>query len=398
MNRDVLARRLLKDGHRVLQAESGPQALSLLEQEPRVDIVLLDYMMPDMNGLDVLKTLKTNPLWVHIPVIMISAANEIERVVECIEAGAEDYLTKPFNPVLLQARLHASLEKKSLRDKEKAYLQQIQANQQQLVMQQKLSSIGALTAGIAYEIKTPLNYVSNFADLNREITENLIHEVSQRQSDIPLDLYDTLTELTQTLRVNTQKVLEHGKRADQIIRFMLTLARPSSNAWQKDNVHALLDQAVFFAFHVSQAKWHHFTPHLEKNYDPSLGDMMMASQDLCQAFLNIIDNAFYSLYTKHQRVGGHHTSTLRITTTSMADHIQIRFYDNGEGIPPELVDTIFQPFFSTKKTENANGLGLSMAREAIEQKHQGRLWATSVLGEWAEFFVEIPKNIQNSSD
>jgi two-component system NtrC family sensor kinase len=393
MNRDVLARRLSHHSYRILQAEDGPRALEIVRTEPRVDIILLDYMMPGMNGFEVLQKLKGDEQWRHIPVIMISADNELDRIVECIEAGAEDYLAKPFNPVLLKARLHACIEKRALRDKEQAYVQQIQANQQQLVMQQKLSSIGALTAGIAYEIKTPLNYVNNFADLNREYSQNLLETVEQHKGIWPDTLAASLSDLARTVNTNSQKVLEHGQKADQIIKFMLTLSRPSSNAWQRDNIHALLDQAFFFAFHVSQGKMQHFTPKLEKSYDPHLGEVMVISQDLCQAFLNMIENAFYSLFSKSHRMDNTWSPLLKLSTSLEGESILIRLYDNGEGIPQGVLERIFDPFFTTKTIEKANGLGLSMAKEAIVDKHKGKLWAQSEPGEWAEFFVEIPRKM-----
>ena len=225
VNRDILSRHLQRQGYRVEMSDNGLQALELLRTQS-FDLVMLDVLMPGLDGFEVLTQMKADAALRNTPVIMISALDESTNVIRCIQMGAEDYLTKPFDPVLLGARLYASLEKKRLRDKEKARteeleraLNELKRTQDQLVVQEKMASLGALTAGIAHEIKNPLNFINNFAALSQELLVELREALLGKSEDAEV------VELIASLEQNVAKVEEHGKRADRIVRSMLLHSR-----------------------------------------------------------------------------------------------------------------------------------------------------------------------------
>ncbi len=227
-NRQTLGRLLSLLGHDVTLAENGRQALTLLRQRS-FDLVLLDVVMPEMDGVAALKEIKADSHLHEVPVIMVSGLDEVASVVRCIEEGAEDYLTKPLDPIILTARINAWLEKKRLRDAERhrseeleRALQQLKTTQDRLVAHEKLASLGALTAGIAHEIRNPLNFVTNFAQLAVE----LVRELRERLPDASGETAELLVALEQ----NVAKIEEHGQRADHIVHSMLLHAQPARPA------------------------------------------------------------------------------------------------------------------------------------------------------------------------
>ena len=268
--RVVLSGLVTQLGHGVATAANGREALELLRTQP-FDLVLLDLEMPELSGHDVLERMKADAALAAVPVIVISGVEESAQAIRCISAGAEDYLPKPFNPVLLNARIGACLEKKRLRDAERrktAALEQaladLRTTQARLLVQEKMASLGALTAGIAHEIKNPLNFVTNFAQLAGELAGELRAEVDRLGGPRPAET----AELLATLEQNIAKIREHGRRADAIVAGMLLHARGGAGAWQNVDFNALVQGSVNLAYHGMRAHDASCSIVIEADYDP----------------------------------------------------------------------------------------------------------------------------------
>ena len=367
-NRDVLERRLVRQGYRVSLAENGYQALEMVRRG-NFDLVLLDIMMPGLNGLQVLSEIKSDAALRDLPVIMISALDEFESVVRSIEMGAEDFLAKPFDPVLLRARIGASLEKKRLRD--------------QLMVQEKLASLGALTAGIAHEIRNPLNFVTNFAELAVEL-------VGELRQDLGGETRAGVTDVLSDLEKNAIKIREHGQRAEGIVKSMLMHSRGQAGERQPADLNALVEDNVRLAYHSMRAQNASFNVAIETDYDPAVGVVSMVPQDVGRVVLNIAGNAYYAVHQKKLSAGEAFQPTVSVSTRNVAGRPEIRIRDNGNGIPKAAREKIFAPFFTTKPAGSGTGLGLSISYDIVVREHSGELRVESVEGEFAEFTVLLP--------
>lgn len=386
-NREILARQLSRQGYGVVTCSDGEQALDLIQRQP-FDLVLLDVMMPGLDGFEVLKRLKANPALRSIPVIVISALDESGSVVNCIQMGAEDYMMKPFDPVLLNARISACLEKKRLRDEESRHaaaleeaVDQLRRTQDQLVMQERLASLGALTAGIAHEIKNPLNFVTNFADVARELLTQLGESIENKD-------WEDVRQLTPQLAQALDKVEEHGKRADRIVKGMLAHSRAPSGQSEPTDLNALLLECSNLAFHGLRAADKAFNVNFENALAPDLPKVDVVAQDISRVFLNVINNACYAANERVKKEPGR-KAEVRLTTALVAGYVEIRIRDNGFGIPEEVRAKIFDPFFTTKPAGAGTGLGLSISYEIV-RAHSGSITAESVQGEFAEFAISLP--------
>ncbi|MGA3201995.1 MAG: response regulator [Bryobacteraceae bacterium] len=393
-NRDLLRRRLEREGHWVQEAGNGMEALQQLESGV-FDLMLLDVIMPEMDGYEVLARLKQNPSLCDLPVIMISALDEAQSVARCIEMGAEDYLTKPFEPVILRARIGASLEKKRLRDRERRRtaeleqaLQQLDEAQTQLVVQEKMASLGTLTVGIAHEIKNPLNFVNNFADVSTELLEEL------RQA-LPSDAGGAQAqEIMTTLTANLRRIRSHGERADSIVRGMLAHARGAGQREPTD-LNALLAGAVDLAYQGLRTQDSNLNVTIESSYDPTLPLVQAVPSDLRRAFLNIANNGCYAAHQKSLQMGKSFEATLRVSTRSIGAEVEIRIWDNGAGIPKDMLLKIFNPFFTTKPPGSGMGLGLSLSYQIVVEQHKGTIRVETKESESTEVIILLPKSPSN---
>ena len=396
-NRDLLRRRLEREGHRVTDAGDGAQALQQLETG-EFDLVFLDVIMPVMDGFELLGRLKRHPRLCQLPIIMISALDEIESAVRCIEMGAEEYLPKPFDPVLLKARIGAILEKKRLRDRERRQtaeleeaLQRLKETQDQLVVQEKMASLGALTAGIAHEIKNPLNFVTNFAVLSADLLKDLRDVIAPARGALSPDDSAYLDGILADLTTNLERIREHGKRADSIVRGMLAHSRGGSGQPEVVDLNALVAEAVNLAYHGLRATDSTFNVAIETDYDSSLPQVLVVPQDLSRVFLNIVNNACYAAHQKKLQSGDGFRPTLRVSTRNAADSVEVRIHDNGTGIPKGAVQKIFNPFFTTKPTGSGTGLGLSLSYQIVVEQHKGTIKVNTEVGHFTEFVITLPK-------
>jgi signal transduction histidine kinase len=389
-NRELLAKQLARQGYSVISASNGREALNLLRSQ-HVDIVLLDVLMPELDGFQTLEIIQADEKLREIPVIMTSASEEYQSLIRCIEGGAEDYLPKPFDPVLLRARLKNSFEKKAMRDEQRHRTEELETAyrelrnmQDQLVTQEKLASLGSLAAGIAHEIKNPLNFVTNFASLSNELIGELRSALASHNES---ECQDLLADLT----LNLEKIEDHGKRADRIVRGMLMHSRKQSGERESIDLNALVTECVQLAFHGLRSQDMTFNATIDFHLDPEVGKVEIFPQDLSRVFLNLATNAFYAVHEKRKSHGPQYAPTVNVTSTTEGDWVEVRVKDNGTGIPPGVQRKIFEPFYTTKPTGSGTGLGLSISREIVVQEHRGELSVNSEEGVMAEFIVRLPR-------
>ena len=268
-------------------------------------------------------------------------------------------------------------------------LEDLRTMQDRLVQTQKLASLGQLTAGIAHEIKNPLNFVNNFSGISAEL-------VCELQDTLrgPLDdkARAEIKELTDTLRGNLDKVVQHGKRADAIVKNMLQHSREGSGEHRVVDINTLVEESLNLAWHGARAEKQGFDVTLERSFDPSAGHADIFPQDITRALLNVITNGFYAATKrKVDTNGGGYAPTLVASTKSLGDRVEIKIRDNGTGISPEVKEKMFDPFFTTKPTGEGTGLGLSISHDIIVKQHGGSIEVDTQPGEFTEIKVILPR-------
>jgi two-component system NtrC family sensor kinase len=277
------------------------------------------------------------------------------------------------------------------RDAAERALQDLQAAQASLVHAQKMAALGQLTAGIAHEIKNPLNFVNNFAGVSVELLEELKQAAAEAIGALRADKRAEILETIGMLTGNLEKIAEHGRRADGIVRSMLQHSRGSSGAWHATDLNALVEETLNLAYHGARAQDRDFEIMLELDLENDLAPIEVVSQDVSRALLNLISNGFYAVTKRGREGNGLFRPALKIATREFGEGIEIRVRDNGIGIAPEYWEKLFQPFFTTKPTGEGTGLGLSISYEIITQQHCGTITVDSKLGDFTEFTVRLPR-------
>ena len=269
-------------------------------------------------------------------------------------------------------------------------LEDLRTAQDRLVQTEKLASLGQLTAGIAHEIKNPLNFVNNFSGVSTE----LIDELRDVLSGISIDhkARTEINELTDTLRGNLDKVVQHGKRADAIVKNMLLHSRQGSGEHRPVDINALVEESLNLAYHGARAEKQGFNITLERSFDPAAGEVDLFPQEITRVLLNLISNGFYAATKrKAEANGGDYEPTLAAATKNLGDRVEIRIRDNGTGIPPEVKEKLFNPFFTTKPAGEGTGLGLSISHDIIVKQHGGSIEVDTQPGEFTEFRIVLPR-------
>jgi GAF domain-containing protein len=269
-------------------------------------------------------------------------------------------------------------------------LDDLRTTQDRLVQTQKLALLGQLTAGIAHEIKNPLNFVNNFSGISAE----LIDELQDTLKGITLDekARTEINELTDTLKSNFDKVLHHGGRADAIVKNMLQHSREGSGEHRVIDINALVEESLNLAWHGARAETQGFEIKLRQSFDPSAGNADIFPQDIRRALLNVISNGFYAATMRRaQNNGGDYEPTLTASTKSLGDRVEISIRDNGTGMPPDVKEKMFNPFFTTKPTGEGTGLGLSISHDIIVKQHGGSIEVDTQPGEFTEIRVILPR-------
>jgi len=267
---------------------------------------------------------------------------------------------------------------------------ELKAAQAQLVQAEKMASLGQLTAGIAHEIKNPLNFVNNFSELSIELAQEMNEEIDKLAAGLDPKDADYLKGIMSDIESNVRKINEHGKRADSIIRGMLLHSRGKAGEMQPTDLNALLAEYVALGYHGLRATDNTFNIKIENDYDPAIGKVNVVPQDISRVFLNLINNACYSTIQKKKELGDSYFPVLKISTKLEDSEIIIKIRDNGKGIPQEIMERIFNPFFTTKPAGSGTGLGLSISYDIVVQGHKGDIKVDSKEGEFAEFTITLP--------
>ena len=301
-------------------------------------------------------------------------------------------LARAFNEMTGRLQHARDEERRKGEELEKA-LNQLRTAQDQLVVQQKLASLGALTAGIAHEIKNPLNFVTNFSEVSVSLVDELRSSIEEQAERVPAKDRQYMQEILQDLQQNVSKIEEHGKRADRIVQNMLMHSRGQGGERRPANLNSLVAEYVKLAYHGMRAQNSNFNVTLSEEFDPSIEPVSVVAHDLSRVFLNIANNACYAAYEKKKRLGDDFSPVVTAATKNVGTGVEIRIKDNGDGISDAVKQRIFEPFFTTKPTGSGTGLGLSMSYDIIVTQHKGEIRVESEPGQYAEFIITIPKQV-----
>lgn len=406
-NLRLLSNILSGAGYKVRKVLNGRLAIDAAQLDPP-DLILLDIMMPETDGYQVCQSLKQHQQTEDIPIIFLSALDTVANKVKAFTMGGVDYITKPFQQeeVLARVKTHLRLrqlnrelqqrnshlkrevkQRKKVAAELKATLQELKEAQEQIIVQEKLASLGALMAGIAHELRNPLNFVNNYAESSVELVADTRTAIETQATRLTPELLGLLYELLADIQDNARAIHQHGQRAERIIHNMMQPTRESSDR-QMVHLNTLLAEAADLAYYSRRAQTPEFNVTIHTHYDPAIVLIEASSSDLSRAFINLIDNACYAVYCK-QQAGEAFEPTLWISTQQLAHQIEVQIRDNGVGVAPDIQKQIFDPFFTTKANEGT-GLGLSITYDVIVGQHRGTLSVKSQLNVYTEFTVLLP--------
>ncbi len=292
---------------------------------------------------------------------------------------------------LENVRLIESLESRT-RDLSRS-LEDLQATQTRLIQSEKLASLGQLTAGIAHEIKNPLNFVNNFAGLSVELADELRELVTANAATLSDDTRADIDETAALLRSNLEKIKQHGQRADSIVKNMLMHSRQEGGERRSVDLNAMVEEALNLAYHGARAERPGFNIDLERKLDPAVGALEIYPQELTRVLLNLFSNGFYAAHARQQAgADDAFRPTLSVSTSVLGERVEIRVHDNGTGIPESVKAQIFNPFFTTKPAGEGTGLGLSISYDIVVKQHGGMLDVETVPGQFTEFILSLPRS------
>ena len=289
-------------------------------------------------------------------------------------------------------RKRAEAEIRAARDTAEHALQELKTTQASLLHAQKMAALGQLTAGIAHEIKNPLNFVNNFASLSVELLDELKETAAPALAALDEEKRTDADETIELLSGNLEKIAEHGKRADNIVKTMLEHSRGVSGERREVDLNGVIEEALNLAYHGARAQDQGFNITLERDYAQSLQAVELAPQEMTRVFLNLFGNGFYAATKRARENGdGSFRPSLTVATREDGDAVEVRVRDNGAGVPPEIKDKLFQPFFTTNPTGEGTGLGLSISYDIVTQQHGGTIKVESEEGAFTEFTIRLPR-------
>jgi PAS domain S-box-containing protein len=278
---------------------------------------------------------------------------------------------------------------RAARDAAESALRELQTAQASLVHAQKMAALGQLTAGIAHEIKNPLNFVNNFAALSSELTDELSDVL--KPVALPGKVREEIKELTGTLKDNLGRVVQHGKRADSIVKNMLLHSREGSGEHRPVEINAIIEESLNLAYHGARAEKQGFNITLERDFDPAVGAADIYPQEITRVLLNLISNGFYAATQRAAAAGNGFEPKLKAVTRNLGDRVEVRIRDNGTGIPLGIQEKIFNPFFTTKPAGEGTGLGLSLSHDIVVKQHGGTIEVVTEPGSFTEFIITLPR-------
>ncbi|MCG8547076.1 MAG: PAS domain-containing protein, partial [Alphaproteobacteria bacterium] len=305
------------------------------------------------------------------------------------DAKGEPYrMTGTLTDITERVELENAL--REAKEKAEQALAELKSTQANLIQAEKMASLGQLTAGIAHEIKNPLNFVNNFSKLSVDLIEDMRKDLTAFKSTPNAETEAAIDELLGDLTLNLEKIKEHGQRADSIVRGMLEHSRETAGDFQPTDINALLDEFTNLAFHGMRAQTEGFNVTLNRDYEDDLGSVNAIPQDLSRVFLNIVTNAFQAVHDRRPDAGDGYDPTVWLRTRRAGDDVEIRIRDNGPGMPKAVSEKVFQPFFTTKAPGEGTGLGLSISYDIVVHEHGGTLTVESQEGEFTEFVIRLP--------
>ncbi len=270
-------------------------------------------------------------------------------------------------------------------------LAELQQTQEQIILRQKLAELGELTAGVAHEIRNPLNFMKNFSEASDELLAELRETINENADDLDDKRRSLISEICEDLAENLQRIRSHGDRANRIVHDMLMLGRGGGQV-QMVSINDLLREHTLLAFHSARALDPDFQLDIEEELDPDAGQVPVISEDMGRVFLNMVGNACYATDEKRRGLAGNSDSykpTLSLTTARKGNSVEIHIRDNGTGIPADVMEKVFNPFFTTKPADKGTGLGLSLSNDIVRQ-HGGTILPSSEPGEYTEMTISIP--------
>jgi signal transduction histidine kinase len=317
--------------------------------------------------------------------VLLKALKAVDRQIQILDFKLDrTEKVKRTTSILLEETI-AELEQK--RKAVEDALSELKDTQKQLIHAEKMASLGELTAGIAHEIQNPLNFVNNFSEVSNELIDEMNEELEK----------GTVSEakaIAEDLKQNLEKITHHGKRADSIVKGMLQHSRSSDGQKEPADINNLVDEYLRLAYHGLRARDKSFNAVIETQYDNSVGEIDIVPQEIGRVVLNLLNNAFYAVKEKKQMASQEYSPKVTVTTKKTKNGFEIRVADNGRGMPEDIRDKVFQPFFTTKPTGQGTGLGLSLSYDIIKA-HGGTLEVESEEGEGTTFFMTVKNPLSN---
>ncbi|HEY2725930.1 MAG TPA: ATP-binding protein [Parafilimonas sp.] len=341
------------------------------------------------NQKNIIDSINTCTILWGFGVWLVTRRQQKELTSMRAKALEEEQNNKVINAVKMQLEVQVAERTAELTQQKEELektLVELKSTQAQLIQSEKMASLGELTAGIAHEIQNPLNFVNNFSEVNKEMLEELRAERLKPKAERDEQTED---DIINDVIANEEKIAHHGKRADAIVKGMLQHSRKNSGQKEATDINALCDEYLRLSYHGLRAKDKSFNADFKTDFDDSIGKVNIVSQDVGRVLLNLFNNAFYAVNEKKKLMANSYQPIAKVSTRRLNNKIEIRIEDNGNGIPQNVIDKIFQPFFTTKPTGEGTGLGLSLSYDIIKA-HGGEIKVESKEGEGSAFIITIP--------